>query len=134
MAETDSSDSLVLSQGSFVVLYDQAQQDSFSLALGSESPVQPGTFAIRLLAEPPIAEALTAAVARSGAALFHEAQSFSLQQALPLDEDITVDFVLRREVSPARLIIDLAASDEWGKRFLTMTTTMRLIMPAGASA
>ena len=132
MAVSDQTGSLVLSEGSFVVQYGQADQDSFSAALGHEGREQPGTFAIRLLAEPPIAEALAAAVSRSGAALFHEAQSFSIQQPLPLDEDITVDFTLRRELSPARLIVDLAASDDWGKRFLALTATMRLVMPATA--
>ncbi len=131
MTETVLSGSLVVAQGQFACVLRPSDLEAFCLALGAGTGSQPRTFAIRLLSEPPVADALKALVAKSGAALFHEGQSFSIEQPLPVDENITVSFSIRREISPPRLVVDLEASDAQGQRLQSLTATLRLVMPAG---
>ncbi len=116
MAEPDSPDSLVLSQAASWCSMIRRSKTGFPVPWAVRAPSSPEPSPSACCLKSRLQRPDRCGVAQWGRA-FHEAQSFSIQQDLPLDEDITVDFVLRREVSPARMIIDLSASDEWGKRF-----------------
>ncbi len=120
-------------KGAFVIEPSAAQAKAFAASYGGNTARLPHTLPILALAAPAMKEQLRALAVEHRSALIHESQTVALDRPLDIDHPLHVDYTLTlREGPPMQARIEAAISDEWGRRFGTLSTLLRLIpLPEG---
>jgi hypothetical protein len=121
-------------KGAFTLSLTMDEARSFAASLVADSSRIPYTFPIKLLAAPPLREALHRIAEKRGGALFHEGQTLAFERPLDLDLPILVDYALEvLDGPPLQVRLEAVVYDEWNRRYGTLSTLLRLITPEARS-